>query len=105
MSRGDDSGPAYGGHYTRGQKSEVRDLPPQGVGGFDQCWYPIGRSEDVEAGEVMGTSYFDGRIVVFRGMSGEASVLSAYCPHLGTDLTSSTLSRSTISNCLPKPGS
>ncbi len=31
--------------------------------------------------------FLDGRVIVFRGSSGTAQVSSAYCPHLGADLS------------------
>ncbi|MFJ9752896.1 Rieske 2Fe-2S domain-containing protein [Streptomyces chartreusis] len=64
-----------------------RPIPAEGAGGvFTQSWFPICQSTDVIPGKVFGTTFLDGRIVVFRGSDGVAQVLSAYCPHLGTDL-------------------
>jgi phenylpropionate dioxygenase-like ring-hydroxylating dioxygenase large terminal subunit len=59
---------------------------PQGVGGFDQCWYPIAMSSEVPPGSVFGQEFLDGRVVAYRGVSGRVSVLSAYCRHMGSDL-------------------
>jgi phenylpropionate dioxygenase-like ring-hydroxylating dioxygenase large terminal subunit len=59
----------------------------EGVELFDQCWYPIALSSEVGPGEVVGRDFLDGRVVCFRGEHGVATVLSAYCRHLGTDLT------------------
>ena len=42
-------------------------------------------------GEVVGRDFLDGRVVCFRGDNGVATVLSAYCRHLGTDLTQGTV--------------
>jgi len=53
---------------------------------FTQSWYPVCMSSELAAGKVLGTSFLDGRIVVFRGESGRVQALSAYCPHLGADL-------------------
>jgi phenylpropionate dioxygenase-like ring-hydroxylating dioxygenase large terminal subunit len=36
---------------------------------------------------VLGVDFLDGRVIVFRGASGKVQVLSAYCPHLGSDLS------------------
>jgi phenylpropionate dioxygenase-like ring-hydroxylating dioxygenase large terminal subunit len=58
-----------------------------GAGGFDQCWYPIALSAEVAPGQVVGRDFLDGRVVCFRGDNGVSTVLSAYCRHLGTDLT------------------
>jgi phenylpropionate dioxygenase-like ring-hydroxylating dioxygenase large terminal subunit len=62
-------------------------IPAEGEGGvFTQSWYPVCMSTELGEGKVLGTTFLDGRIVVFRGESGKAQVLSAYCPHLGADL-------------------
>jgi phenylpropionate dioxygenase-like ring-hydroxylating dioxygenase large terminal subunit len=45
-------------------------------------------SSELPAGGIYGTGFLDGRVVAYRGESGEARVVSAYCPHLGTDLAS-----------------
>lgn len=53
---------------------------------FTQSWYPICMSSELGRGEVLGVPFLDGRVIAMRGESGEARVLSAYCPHLGSDL-------------------
>ena len=72
---------------TTGRTGNLASLSEFGVGGFDQCWYPIALSSEVAAGQVVGADFLDGRVVCFRGDDGVASVVSAYCRHLGTDLT------------------
>ncbi|MGO4392345.1 Rieske 2Fe-2S domain-containing protein [Variovorax sp. M-6] len=62
-------------------------FPPQGVGGYDQCWYPLALSSEVAAGEVIGRAFLSGRVAIFRGENGKAVVLSAYCSHYGADLS------------------
>ena len=65
-----------------------RPIPAEGEGGlFTQSWFPICLSSEVGTGQVIGADFLDGRIVIFRGATGRAQVLSAYCPHLGADLT------------------
>ena len=59
---------------------------PATATGFPQCWYPMALSSDIEPGEVVGVDFLDGRAICFRGESGQASVLSAYCRHTGLDL-------------------
>lgn len=59
---------------------------PQGVGGFDECWYPVALSAEVLPGKVHGTEFLDGRIIVVRSATGDVSALSAYCRHLGADI-------------------
>jgi phenylpropionate dioxygenase-like ring-hydroxylating dioxygenase large terminal subunit len=36
----------------------------------------------LQPGQIIGKEFLDGRIVVWRGYSGEARVMSAYCVHL-----------------------
>ena len=54
---------------------------------FHQCWYPIALSAEVAAGSVTGAPFLDGRVVVYRTSDGVAHVHSAYCRHLGADLS------------------
>ena len=60
---------------------------PQSVDGFDQCWYPVALSSEVEVGQVRGCEFLDGKVVAFRTGAGRACVMSAYCRHLGADLS------------------
>ncbi|PQA89594.1 Rieske 2Fe-2S domain-containing protein [Hyphococcus luteus] len=74
----------------RNQEKKVRPgapLPPEGEGGFSQSWYPICLSAELEKGAVKGVDFLDGRVVAFRGQNGQAKVMSAYCPHVGADLS------------------
>jgi len=72
--------------YDRGARFE-----PQGVGGYDENWYPVCLSEEVAPGTVRGFEFLDGRVVVFRTQAGEAQVLSPFCRHLGVDLSIGTV--------------
>ncbi|HVK65278.1 MAG TPA: Rieske 2Fe-2S domain-containing protein [Polyangium sp.] len=64
-----------------------KPIPAEGEGGvFTQSWYPVCMSSELAPGKILGMSFLDGRIVVFRGESGRVQALSAYCPHLGGDL-------------------
>lgn len=63
-------------------------IPAEGENGlFSQSWFPICLSSEVPKGQILGADFLDGRVVVFRGQSGMAHVLSAYCPHVGSDLS------------------
>jgi len=55
--------------------------------GFHQSWYAIARADEVAPGQIVGRDFLDGRAIVYRGESGRASVMSAYCRHLGADLS------------------
>ena len=64
-----------------------RSFPREGENDlYSQTWYPICLSDEVPAGEVIDRELFGGRVVVFRGENGEATVMSPYCAHLGMDL-------------------
>lgn len=63
-------------------------VPLEGSDGlFTQSWYPICLSSAVSDQFVRGFDFLDGRVVVVRGADGKAQVLSAYCPHMGADLS------------------
>lgn len=63
-------------------------VPFEGEGGtFTQSWYPICMSSAATADFVRGFDFLDGRVIVFRDAGGQAHVMSAYCPHLGADLS------------------
>jgi nitrite reductase/ring-hydroxylating ferredoxin subunit len=63
-------------------------LPAEGENGlFSQSWFPVCLSADVAEGQIRGEAFLDGKVIVFRGDDGIARVMSAYCPHLGADLS------------------
>ncbi|MFC5994481.1 Rieske 2Fe-2S domain-containing protein [Pseudonocardia hispaniensis] len=64
-----------------------KGIPREGEGGFSQCWYPVALSDEIDNGELVGKEFLDGRVVVYRGEDGQARVHSAYCRHLGADLS------------------
>jgi len=65
-----------------------RPIPAEGENGlFTQSWFPLCLASEVPPGKVLGVDFLDGRVIVFRGTTGKAQVLSAYCPHLGADLS------------------
>lgn len=68
----------------QGRKRDfVFDLGP----GAHQCWYPVALSTEIPIGKAIGTDLGDGRIVVYRGEDGVARAMSAYCKHMGADLS------------------
>ena len=76
----------------RVRRRHENSVPKEGENGlFSQSWFPICLSTDVEKGSVIGRDFLDGRVVVFRTEAGEARVMSAYCPHLGADLSVGTV--------------
>ena len=63
-------------------------VPAEGENGlFSMSWYPICLSADVVAGQVIGCDFLDGRVIVMRAQDGIVQVMSAYCPHMGADLS------------------
>ena len=49
-------------------------------------WFCISRSDEIKPGEVKSLKFCDNQVVAFRTESGEATVLDAFCPHLGAHL-------------------
>lgn len=65
-----------------------RPLPSEGGDGiFSETWFPVCLSNDVKSKQVIGRDFLDGRIAIYRDSHGKAHIFSAYCPHLGTDLS------------------
>jgi phenylpropionate dioxygenase-like ring-hydroxylating dioxygenase large terminal subunit len=60
---------------------------PQGTGGYDQCWYPVASCSELAPGQVLGREFLSGKVVLYRTQDGVPHVLSAYCRHLGADLS------------------
>jgi len=54
---------------------------------FHACWYPVALSSELAPGDVRGIPFLGGRVVVYRTEQGEPQVRSAYCRHLGADLS------------------
>ena len=64
-----------------------KPIPGEGQDGlFTESWFPVCMSSELSVGRVIGRSFLDGRVAIFRGEDGVARVFSAYCPHLGADL-------------------
>lgn len=49
-------------------------------------WYVVAYSHELAPGDVKPLHYFDEQLVLFRGESGQAQAMEAYCPHLGAHL-------------------
>jgi phenylpropionate dioxygenase-like ring-hydroxylating dioxygenase large terminal subunit len=54
--------------------------------GYHQNWYAVALSDEVVPGEVFGTDFLGGRVVIYRTTDGAPVVLSGICPHMGLDL-------------------
>jgi len=55
--------------------------------GFHRCWYPVALARDVVAGSLIGRDFLGTRIVAYRDAQSRPVVQSAWCPHLGADLS------------------
>jgi nitrite reductase/ring-hydroxylating ferredoxin subunit len=63
-------------------------LPAEGENGlFSQSWFPVCLSSEIAPGQIRGEPFLDGKVVAYRGEDGVARVMSAYCPHVGADLS------------------
>ena len=55
--------------------------------GFHRSWFPVGLASDLDNGAVIGVDFLGTRVVAYRDGPGRAVVQSAWCPHLGADLS------------------
>ncbi len=55
--------------------------------GFHRSWYPVCLARDLAAGTPLGRDFLGTRVVAYRDPAGRAVVQSAWCPHLGADLS------------------
>lgn len=65
-----------------------KPIPAEGEGGvFSESWFPICLSRELTPGKIVGVNFLGGRVIATRGTDGIARVMSAYCAHLGADLS------------------
>jgi nitrite reductase/ring-hydroxylating ferredoxin subunit len=73
------------------RSSETSDERPDGQArqgqGYHQSWYPLSLSGELPSGAVIGKDFLGTRVILYRDSAGRAVVQSAYCPHLGADLS------------------
>jgi len=55
--------------------------------GFHQSWFPLALAREVVPGQVVGRDFLGTRVILYRDADGRALVQSAFCPHLGADLS------------------
>lgn len=51
-----------------------------------QGWYAVALASEVEEDQPLGRDFLGGRVAIYRRRSGEPTVLSSRCPHMGADL-------------------
>ena len=72
------------------QTSPVQTLArPQDetAAGYHQSWFPLALASELGSGQVMGRDFLGTRVILYRDAGGKAVVQSAFCPHLGADLS------------------
>ncbi|WP_114953913.1 Rieske 2Fe-2S domain-containing protein [Sphingosinicella terrae] len=69
--------PAYAGREYR------RDHD----GTYLKNWNPLMLAEELPAGKIIGRDFLGTRVIVYRNAEGQPVVQSAYCPHVGADLS------------------
>jgi 3-ketosteroid 9alpha-monooxygenase subunit A len=65
---------------------EVRVPGPDPRPPFPIGWFAVARAADLPPGTVLERTFLGNQVVAFRTDTGEAAVVSAYCPHLGANL-------------------
>lgn len=68
-------------------KSKFATQQHAGEAGFHRCWYPVALSRDLAPGAAIGRDFLGTRVVAYRDEAGRPVVQSAWCPHLGADLS------------------
>src|SRR5262249_43091628 len=55
--------------------------------GYHRCWYPVCLASDLAPAKVIGRDFLGTRVVAWRDAAGKPKVQTAWCPHLGADLS------------------
>ena len=55
--------------------------------GYHRCWYPVCLARQIDGGAIVGRDLLGTRLVAYRDPAGRPVVQSAWCPHLGADLS------------------
>lgn len=50
-------------------------------------WNPLMLAEELEPGKIVGKDFLGTRVIIYRDAQGQPVVQSAYCPHVGADLS------------------
>nr|XP_018667711.1 uncharacterized protein LOC100177386 isoform X2 [Ciona intestinalis]XP_026690558.1 uncharacterized protein LOC100177386 isoform X2 [Ciona intestinalis] len=69
-------------NLVRRRRKVGDDLPPV----FPNGWFRLVDSQQLEPGQVKQVTALGEHFAVFRSKSGKASILDAYCPHMGGNL-------------------
>ena len=80
--------PSATDHGTLARSVPWVAMPAEGDDGlFTQSWFASAFSSELAKGQAIGRDFLDGRIVLYRGKDGHVAALSAYCAHVGADLS------------------
>jgi phenylpropionate dioxygenase-like ring-hydroxylating dioxygenase large terminal subunit len=60
---------------------------PVDTASFPQSWFPVALAGELGSGTVLGVDFLGTRVVAYRTGTGRPVVQSAWCPHLGADLS------------------
>jgi len=55
--------------------------------GYHQSWFPVCLAREIDGETLAGVEMLGTRVIVHRAAAGKAVVQSAWCPHLGADLS------------------
>ena len=86
------------------RRRRTNRMPMEGDNGLYSQSFPLALSTDVKIGERIGRDFLGGRVVIFRGDNGLARVMSAYCPHVGADLSAGTVGGNNLQYAFHKWG-
>lgn len=77
------------GYHTveEGVMKDIDRLADPNMTGFHQTWFPVALAREVTAEQPLGIDLLGIRVVAYRDTSGSAVVQTAWCPHLGADLS------------------
>jgi phenylpropionate dioxygenase-like ring-hydroxylating dioxygenase large terminal subunit len=67
--------------------SLAAEPPIEAVDGFHRSWYPVCLAEELAGESIVGQEFLGTRVVAYRDPEGRPVVQSAWCPHLGADLS------------------
>ena len=67
--------------------NELNRLLDADASPFHQSWFPVTLASEVAADKPLGVDLLGTRVVAYRNEAGAAVVQSAWCPHLGADLS------------------
>jgi len=56
-------------------------------GAFLKNWNPLMLASELPEGKIVGKDFLGTRVIIYRGTDGQPIVQSAYCPHVGADLS------------------